>query len=227
MSEKILTHFCGIIPVVQSFCLMFHHVLFRVLKQTTERTIMNFLKPVLSILAASLLTITMAQADQTSTNNPPAASAPAQQAPMGKYRMMDPLAMAQKHLEHLKSVLKITPDEEPAWQAYAEKVNIQVKKMTENREQMHHEHLDKKMTTPDRMTEIADNMKARAQDMAEMADATKVLYDKLTPEQRAAFDSTTEQEANKFHHMMNSCKEHAPMNKRVAPVHGNSTTAGQ
>uniref|UniRef100_E6QQD8 LTXXQ motif family protein n=1 Tax=mine drainage metagenome TaxID=410659 RepID=E6QQD8_9ZZZZ len=187
---------------------------------------MNFLKPVLSILAASLLVVTIAQADQTSTN-PPAASAPVQQAPMGKHRMIDPLAMAQKHLEHLKSVLKITPDEEPAWQAYTEKVHIQVKKMTENRELMHHEHLDKTITTPDRMEEIAGNMKARAQDMAEMADATKMLYDKLTPEQRAEFDQTTEQEANKFHHMMHNCMEHAPMNKSVTAIPGNSTPVGQ
>ena len=187
---------------------------------------MNLLKPVLSILATSLLTITIAQADQTSTN-PSFASVPTQQAPMGKYRMMDPLTMAQKHLEHLKSVLKITPDEEPAWQTYAGKVNIQVKKMTENREQIHHEHLDKTMTTPDRMEEIADNMKARAQDMAEMADATKMLYDKLTPEQRSAFDSTTEQEANKFHHMMHNCMEHAPMNKGVTTVPGKRTPASQ
>lgn len=150
---------------------------------------MNFLKPALAVALASLFAISLAQANPTSNTSPSVTPSAPCDAQAGKHMMMDPVTMAQNHLGHLKSALKITPDQEPVWQAYADRVAAQIKGMANDHEHMYHEGFDKSITTPERMEKIADNMKARAQDMSNMAVSTKTLYDKLTPEQRTTFDT--------------------------------------
>ncbi|MES1998958.1 MAG: Spy/CpxP family protein refolding chaperone [Pseudomonadota bacterium] len=103
-------------------------------------------------------------------------------------KMMDPAAIAHKHLIELKAELKITRDQEPAWQAFSDKVNAQAKNMASMHDKMRAYRQDMAMTAPARMDMMAAMMQDRAQNMAAMADAVKSFYATLTPEQKMTFD---------------------------------------
>ncbi|BBP03890.1 hypothetical protein TPL01_04190 [Sulfuriferula plumbiphila] len=102
--------------------------------------------------------------------------------------MMDPVATAHKHLSELKARLKLTKEQEPAWQAFSGQVNAQAKNMASVRDKMKGNMQNMPMTAPDRMAMMAGMMEDRAQNMATMADAVKTFYATLTPEQKNAFD---------------------------------------
>ncbi len=144
---------------------------------------MKFLKPTVAVFIASLFAISLVQAGPLNTTSAP------DDAHTGKHMSSDPATTTQTHLRQLKSALKITPEQEPVWQAYADRVAAQIKSMANDHEHIYHEEFNKSMTTPERMEKMAANMKARAQDMSNMAVSTKTLYDKLTPEQRTTFDT--------------------------------------
>lgn len=106
---------------------------------------------------------------------------------------MDPTrmqAMVDRRNANLKAQLKITAEQEAAWNAYTEA-------MKPGANMMNHQRPDPaemaKLTTPERI----DRMQAlRAQHMGEMsaamekrAQATKTLYAQLTPEQQKLFDA--------------------------------------
>jgi len=99
---------------------------------------------------------------------------------MGK----DPVARVHQHLGELKAKLKLTQDQQPAWQTFSDQANDQAKHMMSMQGQMK----DKAQTMPERMAQMADMMKDRAQNMSKMADNVKTFYATLTPEQQAAFD---------------------------------------
>ena len=103
-------------------------------------------------------------------------------------KMMDPAATAHKHLAELKSELKLTKDQEPAWQTFSDKVNAQAKNMDAMRDKMKMDRPDMPMSSPDRMEMMSGMMKDRAQMMATMADTVKTFYATLTPEQKSTFD---------------------------------------
>jgi hypothetical protein len=103
-------------------------------------------------------------------------------------KMMDPTAMATQHLAELKADLKITKDQEPAWQTFSGKVNAQAKDMAAMRDKMKMNQPKMPMTAPERMEMMSGMMKNRAEMMANMADAVKTFYATLTPEQKAKFD---------------------------------------
>lgn len=107
---------------------------------------------------------------------------------MQGHMMKDPIAMAHKHLAELKAKLKLTKDQEPAWQAFSDKVNAQAKSMASMHDKMKGNMQDMPKTMPDRMAMMADMMKERAQNMAAMADAVKAFYSELKPEQKEVFD---------------------------------------
>jgi len=96
------------------------------------------------------------------------------------------MVRAQKRLGELKANLKLTAEQEPAWQAFADKMNAQGRNMGASREKMWQEMPG---TSPERMAKAAEAMKERAQTMADMADAVKAFYDVLTPAQKATFDT--------------------------------------
>lgn len=102
---------------------------------------------------------------------------------------MDPVARSHKHLSELHAKLKLTADQQPAWQAFSDQVNDQAKNMGAMRDQMkdNAQSMPKK-TAPERMAKMADLMKDRAQNMAQMADAVKTFYATLSAEQQATFD---------------------------------------
>lgn len=102
--------------------------------------------------------------------------------------MKDPVARAEKHLGVLKGALKLTKDQEPAWQTFSDQVKDQAKSKSAMMEKHREGMKDMPMPVPDRMEMMADIMKDRAQTMATMADNVKTFYATLTPEQKVAFD---------------------------------------
>jgi hypothetical protein len=103
----------------------------------------------------------------------------------------DAAALAEKRLAAFKTELKITAQQEAAWQAFAAKATEQAKAMQAQHQQMRQER-DKAGATPvpvpDRMAQHLDQMKQHLADMESMQGAVKNLYAVLTPEQRALAD---------------------------------------
>lgn len=164
-------------------------------------------KPIISTLLAALaitMSANFAQADQTPTDSPTNQVSATPQTigqPDGKNEP-DRMKMVEKHLEHVKKILQITPEQEPTWQAYTTKVTTKVKMMITERNHMRQERSDASITTPERMEDIAKSLQRRAEEMSEMANVTKTLYAKLTPAQRIQFDNIAQQETKKYHEMM-------------------------
>lgn len=102
--------------------------------------------------------------------------------------MMDSVARSEKHLSELKAKLKLTKDQEPAWQTFSDQVNEQAKSMASMYDKKQEEMKDMSKSAPDRMAMMASMMKDRAQNMATMADNVKTFYATLTTEQKSTFD---------------------------------------
>ena len=100
--------------------------------------------------------------------------------------MMDPAARADQRLAQLKDVLKPNAQQEPLWQAFAEKSKAEAEKgykaMRERATQ------DKPMTAPERMAQMQNTMKDRVASMESVNESFKRLYASLSPEQKAAAD---------------------------------------
>jgi hypothetical protein len=96
----------------------------------------------------------------------------------------DPAARVDKHLSRYKSELRITPEQEPLWQAFADKVKAQagqgMKAMRERAQEP--------LPAPERMARMIEAAKARIPAMEAIAASFGNLYDKLTPEQKAIAD---------------------------------------
>jgi hypothetical protein len=136
----------------------------------------------------------------------------------GRQMAGDPAARAEQHLAQFKTQLKITPQQEPLWHAFADKVKANagqgMKAMREASQQQ--------MTAPERMTRMVDLMKARASAMESVNDSFKRLYDALTPEQKAT--------ADKYHpfgdHMAQGNKRAGPRGAGMGPQGGMSGAGG-
>jgi len=103
---------------------------------------------------------------------------------MGK----DPVASAQKHLDELKAKLKLTSDQQAAWQTFSDQVNEQAKNRAAMRDKMMDKTQAMPKTAPEQMAMMADRMKDQARHMDKMADAVKAFYATLSPEQQTTFD---------------------------------------
>jgi len=88
-------------------------------------------------------------------------------------------------LNDVKSQLKLVPEQEGAWQAYADKVKEQAQRMQTLRETRP----GATMNGPDRQAFRASMMRQRADEMDAIAQASRGLYATLTPEQKAVFDA--------------------------------------
>jgi hypothetical protein len=100
--------------------------------------------------------------------------------------MMDPGARAEQRLTRLKSDLKITAQQEPLWQAFAEKSKGEAGKgMQAMRERMKD---DKPVSAPERMAQMQGMMKERVASMESVNESFSRLYAGLTPEQKTAAD---------------------------------------
>ena len=100
--------------------------------------------------------------------------------------MMEPGARAEQRLTRLKGELKLTAQQEPLWQAFAEKSKAEAGKgMQAMRERMQS---DKPLTAPERMAQMQGMMKGRLAAMESVHESFNRLYAALTPEQKAAAD---------------------------------------
>jgi Spy/CpxP family protein refolding chaperone len=99
---------------------------------------------------------------------------------------MDPKEMAEwqdKRLSALKEKLAITKEQEGAWQAYVAEAKKRGELMGRMRE------LAEAKTTPERHARHIAIEKERLTAMERMTPVLQQLYDTLTPQQRATFDS--------------------------------------
>ena len=97
----------------------------------------------------------------------------------------DPVAQVEKRLAGLKDELKITPDQETVWAAYAEKTKSNVKAIRDRMDEAMH---DQPQTAPERFDRHIELMRARLASFENMDEALKQLYAALTPEQKAIAD---------------------------------------
>jgi len=97
----------------------------------------------------------------------------------------DPAERADRHLAWLKSELKPTAQQEPLWNAFAEKAKAEAGKgMAAIREKAQ----DEKLTAPERMAQMNAVMKERLAAHEAVTDSFRRLYDSLTPEQKQMAD---------------------------------------
>lgn len=100
--------------------------------------------------------------------------------------MADPAAMVEKHLADTKAELKITADQESAWQTFAGKAKQQAADMQVMRGRMQQQQAQG--AAPELMQQRAEAMKSQAGRMESMSTALQALYAVLSPEQKAAAD---------------------------------------
>lgn len=101
----------------------------------------------------------------------------------GGKMMGDPAARAEQHLAQFKTQLKLTPQQEPLWQAFTEKVKAGAALRAS-----HMQGMPQAGTAPERMDRMVQHMKEHTAAMEGTNEAFKRLYDALTPEQKAVAD---------------------------------------
>ena len=100
--------------------------------------------------------------------------------------MMDPGARVEQRLTRLKSVLKVTAQQEPLWLAFAEMSKDEAGKgLQAMRDRMKD---DKQISAPERLAQMQGIMKERMAAMDSVSESFNRLYAALTPEQKAAAD---------------------------------------
>jgi hypothetical protein len=97
----------------------------------------------------------------------------------------DPAARADQRLSMLKSELKPTAQQEPLWNAFAEKAKAEAGK---GMQAMRDKAQDDKLAAPERMAQMNAVMKERLAAHEAVSDAFKRFYDSLTPEQKKIAD---------------------------------------
>lgn len=98
----------------------------------------------------------------------------------------DPAQMAQRRADHLKAVLQLRADQEPALTAFVNAMKPDPAKMAQRRAERR-EAAD--LTTPQRLDRAQARMAERQQQFARRAEATKRFYAQLSPAQQRAFDA--------------------------------------
>jgi hypothetical protein len=105
--------------------------------------------------------------------------------PMGQGMGSNPSAMADARNAYLKSELKITAAQEPAWKAFAEQSKQQAEAMQAWRTTVQG---SAQATAPERLELRNQTMKKRQEQMEKATAAFKDLYAVLSPEQKALAD---------------------------------------
>jgi hypothetical protein len=100
----------------------------------------------------------------------------------------NPAAMAAGHLAALKVELKITRDQEAAWEKFAGKATKQAEGMAAQREQMCGDRTAANLPAPERLAKHTEIAKQHIANMESMTAAVKELYAALTPEQKKTAD---------------------------------------
>jgi hypothetical protein len=97
----------------------------------------------------------------------------------------DPAQRAEQHLGQFKNQLKITAEQEPLWQAYAEKMKAEAGK---GMQAMRATATDTKLSAPERMAKRQGQMEEHLVAMKGVHEGFSRLYAGLTPEQKAIAD---------------------------------------
>lgn len=113
----------------------------------------------------------------------------------------NPVAHAQKHLAELKAKLKLTKDQQPAWETFSTQVNDQAKNMAAMQDKKKDMTQAMSKSAPEHMAMMAEMMKTRAENMAKMADAVKTFYTELSTDQQKAFDKMHAEHMSHMGHM--------------------------
>jgi len=95
----------------------------------------------------------------------------------------DPAARVDQHLTQFKSELKLTAEQEPLWQAFAEKAKAEAGKGYAAMRDV-----PKDVTAPERMDRMTQLMKERLAAMESVSESFKRLYAGLTAEQKKTAD---------------------------------------
>jgi hypothetical protein len=132
-----------------------------------------------SVLAASAFGVSNAQPTPGMAARAPAAEGRAWQRP-------DPAQMAERHAEHLRALLQLRPDQEPALRALVAALQPSAARM--ERREGERDAL-RQATTPERLDRMQARLAERQGEFARRADAIKRFYAQLTPAQQRAFDA--------------------------------------
>ncbi len=139
------------------------------------------------VLAGLLASIGIAASAQgVAPAAPPAPMADKAGPPPARHGMPDPAKMQErmaKRAEALKAKLKLTPAQEPAWNAFTARMQPPAPPSRMERDEM------AKLTTPERIDKMRAMRAERDAEMDKRADATKSFYAVLTPEQQKVFDA--------------------------------------
>lgn len=100
-----------------------------------------------------------------------------------------PAMMSAQYLTQMKTQLAITPQQEPAWEAFAAKAAEQAGLMQATHAQ-HHQAVDTTAAAPDVMAQHIGQMGQHLAGMQAVNAALKDLYEVLTPEQRSIVDQS-------------------------------------
>lgn len=148
-------------------------------------TRISFKHLVLSGLLAGMGTVAMAQATPATAANPPAAQ-PADHGARKPMPRHDPAKLQARMAERqaaLKAALKITADQEPAWNAYtAGQLPPARDGARPDRDAL------RKMTTPERIEHMRAQHAKHQAEMDSRLESTLRLYSALNPEQQKVFD---------------------------------------
>lgn len=109
--------------------------------------------------------------------------------PGGKGKMMSPERMAahlDQHLAQMKKELKITEQQEPLWQAYAEQKKQGLADMAKAMQA--HKDDSTKLSAPERMERMSAMMKTHLDQQQATLESFKRLYGAFSDEQKAAAD---------------------------------------
>lgn len=103
----------------------------------------------------------------------------------------DPVKRAQRQLDQLAEKLKLTEAQQPAWQAYSQATLTRAQERAEKMQAFRAQHSEasQKLDTATRMKKMAEQMRACAATLDQVALDTRALQQALTPEQQDALDA--------------------------------------
>ena len=117
---------------------------------------------------------------------------------MGMHRAsFEPGKRVEQHLDRLKADLKLTPTQEPLWQAFADQAKAEAGK---GMQAMRDNAQDLTLSAPDRMARTTQLMKQRLAAMESINASFTRLYDALTPDQKRVADIHAARVGHGGHH---------------------------
>ncbi len=123
-------------------------------------------------------------------------------------------AHAQKRLAKFKSELKITSEQEGAWDGYVKAVKAM---HTPNHKKMHTSSA-KTTPAPQRFKAMADRAGTRAEHARNLAAAVNTLYGQLDSSQKSKFDQHFERMHKKMRHHFKRMKHHHHGHHKMHPA---------